>query len=41
MRARISRTASASPVSTARETTLWPMLNSVISGMAATSVTLR
>ena len=41
MRARISRTASESPVSTARAMTLWPMLNSVISGMAATSPTLR
>ena len=39
--ARISRTASESPVRTARAMMLWPMLNSVISGMAATSEMLR
>lgn len=41
MRVRISRTASESPVRTARAMMLWPMLNSVISGMAATSPMLR
>src|SRR5438874_5362246 len=38
---RISRTAVSNPTNTARETMLWPILNSVISPMPATAPTLR
>ena len=39
--ARISRTAAASPSNTAWAMMAWPMLSSVISGVAATGPTLR
>ena len=38
---RISRTAPSRPTKIERDTMLWPMLNSVISGIAATAPTLR